>query len=164
MRIFLLSDINHPCEMLSDMYSLSKFRNDFTKDKYLFVGIRGNIGLALKEASEIFEFYLKQCCPVGYEIEGIEVESNLYEAIKGMDIICTDSIPKESVWDFRNYQVISEMMSLANDNSILNPCPPFYRGEEVSEDIIRRNYFVGYEFKKYLLEIQQAIIIFNLLH
>lgn len=39
-----MTDINHPCEMLADMYSLSKIRADFTKDKYLFVGAKGNIG------------------------------------------------------------------------------------------------------------------------
>ena len=36
----------------------------------------------------------------------------------------------------------------ANDNAVLNPCPPFYRGEEVSADVIYSDFFVGYEFKK----------------
>lgn len=33
-----MTDINHPCEILSDLYTLSKIRTDFTKDKYLFCG------------------------------------------------------------------------------------------------------------------------------
>ena len=41
---------------------------------------------------------------------------------------------------------------------------PFYRGEEVSGDVIDSEYFVGYEFKKYLLEIQQAVIIYCMIH
>lgn len=53
-------------------------------------------------------------------------------------------------------------MRLANKGAILNPCPPFYRGEEVSEDVIESEYFVGYEFKKVLLEVQQAIMIYCL--
>ena len=48
--------------------------------------------------------------------------------------------------DFKEYQITTSLMSLANDNAILNPCPPFYRGEEVSEDVIDSDYFVGYEF------------------
>ena len=48
-----MTDINHPCEILSDMYSLSKIRNNFIEDKYLFCGKSGNIGLAWKEASEV---------------------------------------------------------------------------------------------------------------
>lgn len=46
--------------------------------------------------------------------------------------------------------------------AILNPCPPFYRGEEVTNEVIESEYFVGYEFKKYLLEVQQAIILYCL--
>ena len=51
-------------------------------------------------------------------------------------------------------------MKKANKGAILNPCPPFYRGEEVSADAIASDYFVGYEFKKYLLNVQQAIMIY----
>ena len=55
-------------------------------------------------------------------------------------------------------------MAEANCGAILNPCPPYYRGQEVSQDVIDSSYFVGYGFKKYLLEIQQAIIIYNMTH
>lgn len=158
-----MTDINHPCEMLADMYSLSKFRADFTKDKYLFVGAKGNIGLAWKEASECIGFSLEQCCPVGYEISGISVSHNLSEAVWGKDIICTDSLSKDKLKDFANYQITLQHMEHANPNAILNPCPPFFRGEEVSADVIDSNYFVGYDFKKYLLEIQQAVIIFSMI-
>ena len=53
-------------------------------------------------------------------------------------------------------------MNLANEGAVLNPCPPFYRGEEVAKDVIDSDYFVGYEFKKYLLQVQQAIIVYCL--
>ncbi|WP_294358038.1 hypothetical protein [uncultured Clostridium sp.] len=51
-------------------------------------------------------------------------------------------------------------MDKANKDAILNPCPPFYRGEEVLDEVINSKYFVGYEFKRYLLQVQQAIILF----
>ena len=155
-----MTDVNHPCEMLSDMYSLSKLRKDFTKDKYLFCGMKGNIGLAWKEASETMGFDLSQCCASGYEINGITVYNNINEAIIGKDIICTDSLPSNILEDFKNCQVTKSAMDMANVDAILNPCPPFYRGEEVSEDVIESKYFVGYEFKKYLLEVQQSILIY----
>lgn len=65
--------------------------------------------------------------------------------------------------EFSDYQVTKEIMELANDGAVLNPCPPFYRNEEVSESVIDSPYFVGYEFKKHLLEVQQAIIIYSLI-
>ena len=159
-----MTDINHPCEIISDMYSLSKIRADFTKDKYLFCGKSGNIGLSWKEAADILQFELSQCCPKGYEIEGMPTFRDIKEAVKGKDIICTDSLPTDILGDFEHYQITKEIMDMANENAILNPCPPFYRGEEVSEDVIDSDYFVGYQFKRYLLEIQQAVVIYCLMN
>lgn len=154
-----MTDVNHPCEILSDLYALSKIRNDISKDHYLFCGKNGNIGLAWKEASQNLGFSLEQCCAKGYEIAGVPVHYKIEDAVKGKDVICTDSLSEKELPDFKACQVTKHMMELANKNAVLNPCPPFYRGEEVSEDAIASTYFVGYEFKKHLLEVQQAIMI-----
>lgn len=158
-----MTDINHPCEILADMYALSKIRKDFIKDKYLFCGKKGNIGLAWKEASDVMGFELAQCCGSGYEIEDVETYDDINIAIKGRDIICTDSLPSDVLSDFGKCRVTKSVMDMANKGAILNPCPPFYRGEEVSDDVIQSEYFVGYEFKKCLLNVQQAIMIYCLL-
>lgn len=154
-----MSDINHPCEILSDMYSLSKIRDNFISDNYLFCGKNGNIGLTWKEASNVMGFALSQCCGIGYEMDGVNVYHNINTAVRGKDIICTDSLSGEELNDFKDCQITKEIMDMANQNAVLNPCPPFYRGEEVSDDAIQSKYFVEYEFKKNLLRIQQAIMI-----
>lgn len=154
-----MSDINHPCEILSDMHSLSKIRDNFISDNYLFCGKNGNIGLTWKEASNVMGFALSQCCGIGYEMDGVNVYHNINTAVRGKDIICTDSLSGEELNDFKDCQITKEIMDMANQNAVLNPCPPFYRGEEVSDDAIQSKYFVGYEFKKNLLRIQQAIMI-----
>lgn len=159
-----MTDINHPCEVLSDLYALSKIRCDYLKAKYLFVGAKANIGLAWKEASELFKFSLVQSCPMGYEMENVKVEYDISKAIIGKDIILTDSLGKDELVDFKGYGVTKDLIDKANENALLNPCPPFYRGEGISEDAIASDYFVGYEFKRTLLQVQQAIIIFNLMN
>lgn len=135
-----------------------EIRNNIKQDKFLFCGSNGNIGRAWKEASEVMEFELEQCCGEGYEIEGLVVYHDIESAIKGKDIICTDSLPASALNDFRKCQITKSIMGKANKGAILNPCPPFYRGEEVSQDVIDSEYFVGYEFKKCLLQVQQAVI------
>ena len=157
-----MTDVNHPCEVLSDMYALSKIRKNFLRDHFLFVGERGNIGLAWKEASEVMGFSLEQCCVKGYEIDGLVTYYNICEAIIGKDIICTEPLSSDILADFKNCQVTTKVMENANPSTVLNPCPPFYRGEEVSKEVIESNFFVGYEFKKCLLEVQQAIMLFCL--
>lgn len=159
-----LTAINHPCEMLADMYALSKIRKDFTKDKYLFCGLKGNIGLSWKEAADVMGFELSQCCADGYEMEGVPVYHNIEDAIIGKDIVCTDSLPSDVLEKSSGCQVTKAVMEKANKGAVLNPCPPFYRGEEVSGEVIDSEYFVGYEFKKYLLEIQQAVIIYCMIN
>ena len=155
-----MTDDNHPCEMMSDLYALSKMRADFLKDEYLFVGASGNIGKAWKEAAEAFDISFAQCCPDKYRIPGVKGTDNLKADIVGKDIICTDSIPKEMLADFADYRITKELMETANEGALLNPCPPFYRGEEVSADAIDSDFFVGYEFKKSLLRVQQAILLY----
>lgn len=157
-----MTSSNHPCEIISDMYSLSKIRDNFLTDNYLFCGTCGNIGLAWKEAAEVMGFSLTHCSPNKYRIKNVSHCSDINIAVKNKDIICTDSIPQKILPDFMNYQITKAIMEQANSGAVLNPCPPFFRGEEVSSDAIDSEYFVGYSFKKHLLEVQQAIIIYSL--
>lgn len=153
---------NHPCEILTDMYALSKVYGDFEYKKFLFLGAKGNIGNSWKATSELMGFELEQCCPTGYELENIISYTNIEYAILEKDIICTDSIPDKVKEDFREYQITLQHMQKANSGAVLNPCPPCFRGEEASEYVINSNYFVGYGFKKHLLTVQQAILCYLL--
>lgn len=154
-----MTDENHPCEVTADLYALSKIRNDFRKDRFLFVGKCGNIGLAWKEIAKVMGFSLEQCCGKGYEIDGIQVHYDIETAVVGKDIICTDALPEKDLPSFQKCQVTLDTMKKANEGALLNPCPPFYRGEEVDAQVLESHYFVGYSFKKSLLEVQQAIIV-----
>lgn len=154
-----MTDTEHPCEILSDLYALSKIRDDITADKYLFVGADGNIGRTWREAAALMGFDLLHCCPDKHKMDGVAHCEQLSAAVAGRDIICTDSIPAEKLSDFSGYQITSDIMAAANDGAVLNPCPPFFRGEEVSAEVIESSCFVGYGFKKYLLQIQQAVLI-----
>lgn len=153
-----MTDVNHPCEILADLYALSRLRRDFRQDRYLFVGARGNIGLAWQEAAKVMGLDLTQCCPPGYELPGLTVHRAIDEAVRGKDVICTDALPSGAAADFRDCQVTLTAMAQANDGAVLNPCPPFCRDEEVSAEVIDSPYFVGYGFKEHLLAVQQAIV------
>jgi len=159
---------NHPCEILSDLYSLSRLRDDYTDLTYTFVGSEGNIVNSWVSAANVFNLKLNH---VSYEEYRIKADSETYsfltsleEALKNTDVVLTDPLPKvlRNKEYYDKYQITEESMTLCNDNALLNPCPPFFRGEEVSEDVINSDYFVGYEFKKNLIYVQQAIILYCL--
>ena len=107
-----MTDENHPCEIMEDLYTLSKIRTDYLRDNYLFVGADGNIGRAWKEAAEAFGFSLNQSSPSRYQIPGVSCNENLKEDIVGKDIICTDSIPSSMIDDFKNHQISKGLMKM----------------------------------------------------
>lgn len=143
---------NHPCEILSDLFSLSQLRPEYTNLNYLFVGEDGNICNSWKNAARVLNLNLTQICPPG----------DLEAALPSADILLCDSLPER----LRNkeyiskYQITTDRMNRARPDALLNPCPPFFREEEVSNAVIDSPYFVGYEFKKNLLKVQKSIILF----
>jgi ornithine carbamoyltransferase len=157
-----MSSTNHPCEILSDLYGIKNRTDDFSKLKYTYIGPNSNIGRTWAQAAKIFGLDFIQSCPKSYEIADTIVEYNIKKAIENRDVILTDSLAPELLKDFNEYQVTKALMQSANKNAMLNPCPPFYRGEEVSSEVMDSDYFVGYDFKSCLLEIQQAILLYCL--
>lgn len=154
-----LSDQNHPCEVITDLYALYKRDKNFLEYNYLFVGSKGNICGAWQEAKEAFGINFTQSCPKEYAMQGNDVETNVIKAIKNADVVISDSLSDSVLNDFKNYQITEDLLN-ETPNVIFNPCPPFFRGREVSSDAIDSSAFVGYEFKKALLNVQQAIIDF----
>jgi len=150
---------NHPCEILSDLYALSKMRSDWKTLKYLFVGVSGNIGKTWHEAAQVLSLNYSQSCPAGYEIEGALVEDDIQKAVANADIVLTDPLPRSAVADFASYQITTALMQTAHSGALLNPCPAFNRGEEVSSEVIGSPFFVGHSFKKSLVAVQQAALI-----
>ena len=163
----------HPCEVLSDLFTLYETKGNLSQLKFVFVGEGANISNSWFNAAAILDLNLTQVCPHGYEVDEktynyakdnsageIGIENNMKEGISGADIILTDGWPHgDDVYEeFIDYQINMDNIKLANEHCIVNPCPPFTRDQEISGDILNSDYFIGYEAKKDLLHMQKAII------
>jgi len=161
---------NHPCEILSDIYSISRQIPNYRALTYTFVGERGNISNSWQIASEVLKLRLNHVCVKGNEIKANDeyytFTTELNDVLNKSDIILTDPLSKELKTEayINKYQITMDRMNQTKENALLNPCPPFYRGEEVSAEVIDSQYFVGHEFKQNLLYVQQAIILYCLGH
>ncbi len=164
-----MTAMNHPCEIIADLYSLRKLRRDYTDLKYVFVGPENNVCNSWINAARLLHLDLTQVCLPEYkshlisdEDDSVKFATDLKESIAQADIILIDSLPDELRCKqyYDKYQITSELLATANENALLNPCPPFYRDEEISAELIDSRYFVGYEFKHNLLSVQQAIMAF----
>jgi ornithine carbamoyltransferase len=147
---------NHPCEVLSDLYAISRTRDPF-RLRFLFVGADGNIARAWCEAARAFGLDLVQCCPEALATPGARWTDDLDAAVASADVIITDA-PGSHAEELAPFIVTADLLNLAPEGVQLAPCPPFQRGREVSADAIGGTAFVGYGFKKSLLSAQQAVL------
>jgi len=163
-----MTSFNHPCEILADLYSISKIKENYRDIIYTFVGENANISRSWMNIAKVMNLDFNHVCMNGYHFQddnkNYKYHIELDSIIKNSDVVLTDSIP--SVFKTKEYidkyQITLERMKLTKQNAILCPCPPFFRNEEVSEDVIDSKYFVGHHFKKNLLYVQQAIILYCL--
>lgn len=159
---------NHPCEILADLYSISEKKENYKELVYTFVGPIGNISRSWANIAKIMNLDFNHVSVAGNEIaeqsHNYKFHTQLEEILMKSDVVLTDSLPSQFRTDdyISKYQITLERMKLTNKHSILNPCPPFFRNEEVSEDVISSDYFVGHSFKKNLVYVQQAIILYCL--
>lgn len=151
-----MTDLNHPCEVLSDLYTLSLAADPFAL-RYLFVGADGNIARAWWEAGQAFALDIRQSCPAHLGVPGMPADDDLASAMTTADVVITDG-PGAHVEALTPYRITAALLDTAPQGVRLAPCPPFVRGREVSTDAIEHQAFVGHDFKKSLMPVQQALM------
>lgn len=151
-----MTSVNHPCEVLSDLYALSRDA-DIAQLRFLFVGAAGNIAGAWCEAAQAFGLDIRQCCPADLRVPGMLWEENLHRAILTADVVITDG-PGPHAEVLVPYRVTAELLDTAPHGVRLIPCPRFIRGREVSSDAVAHSAFAGYGFKRSLMPVQQAVM------
>ena len=147
---------NHPCEVLSDLFALSLAAEPRAL-RYLFVGTDGNIGRAWREAAQLLSLDLTQCSPARSSMADVPNTEDLRDAVSRADVILTDA-PGQDAEALSDYRITAEVLAKAPAGVRLAPCPPFLRGREVTAEAIAAPAFVGYEFKRALVPVQQAIL------
>jgi len=157
-----MTDANHPCEVLSDLYALGGGNVAALAGlRVLFVGADGNVGRAWREAAAVVGLELTQCAPTELGMEGVALSPVLDDAVRGAEVIVTDP-PGRHADALAPYRVTAKHLAAAPDGVRLAPCPPFVRGREVSADAVDHPAFVGHGFKRSLLPVQQAVMAFCL--
>lgn len=160
-----MSSQDHPCEILSDFYSIRELRPRFEELTYTFVGPKGNILQSWAEIAQVFGLTFQHVCNEGNRMAEDHAHyrfgTELTSLLAGSDVVLTDSLPAayQTREYLSQYQITLARMRLASPDALLNPCPPFFRGQEVSDEVITSDYFVGHGFKRNLLYVQQAILL-----
>ncbi|MFH2069859.1 MAG: ornithine carbamoyltransferase [Elusimicrobiota bacterium] len=183
-----LSDIEHPCQVLGDIYTIleKKSTKDLSHLKTTFIGDGNNVSNSLMLASAVLGMHFVLCTPEGYEppkgiIEKsieiarrtgakIEILSSPVKAVDGSDIIYTDvwtSMGKEEEQSkrkeiFTPYQVNSGLLSRANPSAIVMHCLPARRGEEITDEVMDGPSSVVFDQAENRMHVQKAILLYLL--
>ncbi|MEF2965873.1 ornithine carbamoyltransferase [Paenibacillus sp. M1] len=106
-----MSSQNHPCEILSDLYSIREMRSNYRELTYTFVGPRGNIVNTWVEIAKVLNLKFQHLCIPGNRIcnedEYYHFSTELESNLMGSDVVLTDSLPTEYQTDeyISKYQI-----------------------------------------------------------
>jgi ornithine carbamoyltransferase len=172
-----LTDLLHPCQVLSDVFTVAEALGGWEGRVFAWVGDGNNMANSWINAAATFHFELRIACPEGYEPDHeifnqakqqttISIFEDPEEAVRGAHVVNTDvwaSMGQEADavarrLAFKGYTVDSDLMQLAAADAIFLHCLPAHRGEEVTADVIdgpQSRVFVQAENRLY---VQMALL------
>ena len=149
-----MSSQGHPCEVLTDAFSIEKTMGLLSSVKICLWGPTTNVFRSWHELARLLGFELVHLCDAQFHetIPNVHFSEN---NDKPIDVIMTDSWPA-------GFDNVAWSLSLhhleAMGHPKLLPTPPFSIGREIAFDPVQYKGFTGYEQKIDLLAVQKAIL------
>jgi len=153
-----LSDDDHPCQALTDLFTIQEAFGSLKGRKLAYIGDGNNVAASLAVCCAMFGVPFSIATPPDYELRpqvlaelehkfpksAFEQHIDPKDAVKGADVVYTDvwaSMGQENEKDerakiFAPYQVNSALMSAAKPGAKFMHCLPARRGLEVTDDVI----------------------------
>ncbi len=144
-----LTDDEHPCQILTDIFTYEEKRGSIVGKKVAFIGDAAcNVARSWVYAAEYFKFNLVLAAPEGFEspVTNAHVKQvrSPEEAAANADLLYTDvwiSMGKEAeaaerIKAFAGYQINSKLISLAHKDVLVLHCLPAYRGKEITAEVM----------------------------
>lgn len=177
-----LTDLFHPCQVLTDCFTLLEHKGKLEGLKIAFVGDGNNMAHSWMQAAEKFPFSFSLACPKGYEpnVEitaaakenggRIIVTHDVEEAVRAADVIYTDvwaSMGQEGELEtrrraFRGYQVNQDVVAMAGRDAVVMHCLPAHRGEEITHEVLEGPHSIAFDQAENRLHVQKAIMVWIL--
>jgi len=167
-----LTDLLHPCQILTDMFTILEKKDRLENIKIAYVGDGNNVCNSWIYGAEKTGMILKIACPKGYEpskditAKNLFITNNPEEAIKNADIVYTDawaSMGQESEKEVRNkvfqeFQVNKKLLSNANPDVLIMHCLPAHRGEEITDEVMDGPNAIVFDEAENRLHVQKAVL------
>jgi len=181
--INVLSDLEHPCQALSDLLTIYEKKGKLLGLILAFIGDGNNVANSLLLSACLVGMNFHFASPPGYEIKEevlsqakrfaarsgsqIQLTNDPHEAAKGADIVYTDvwvSMGQEAEAKkrrrvFSGYQVDNKLLSLAKRNVLFMHPLPAHHGEEISAGLLDDPRSVVFDQAENRLHLQKVLLV-----
>ena len=175
-----LTDYEHPCQVLADLYTLRERIGTFNGQTLAYVGDANNVARSLAIGCGRVGLRLVMATPKSYQFDAeflhrlkaeapgldLKVTTDPFEAVREASAIYTDvwaSMGQEAereprLRDFAAYQVNGKLMSKAPAGAWFMHCLPAHRGEEVTDEVMDSPQSIVIEQAANRLHVQKGIL------
>ncbi len=180
-----LSDLEHPCQAITDFFTITELLGDWEAKKIAYIGDGNNVLNSLLIVAARLGAHLtyatpKKCGPDAKLLkrslaEAKKTKAKLLgtndpkKAVTGANIVYTDvwvSMGEEGKLEkkqyFKGFQINRALLKKADKNVKVMHCLPAHRGEEITNDIIEGKYSIVFEQAENRLHVQKAILLYLL--
>ena len=177
-----LTDLLHPCQVLTDLFTVLEKKKKLQGLKLAYIGDGNNMAHSLLNGCSKVGMNIAIASPSGYKPNKdivddakkfakymggkVEILEDPVAAVKNADIIYTDvwaSMGQESEAEdrrkkFMKYQVNPKLVKNAKDDYLFMHCLPAHRGDEVVNEIADSPNSVIFDEAENRLHVQKAIM------
>jgi len=177
-----LSDLEHPCQALSDLLTIYEKKGKLAGLTLAFIGDGNNVANSLLLAASLTGINFHIASPPGYQIREelliqgrefaavsgsqVQVTNEPNEAVKDADIVYTDvwiSMGQEAEIEkrrlaFSHYQVDNKLLALAKGDVLFMHPLPAHHGEEISLGLLHDPRSIVFDQTENRLHLQKALL------
>jgi len=175
-----LTDYNHPCQIMADMFTILEHRGHLDDLKVVYVGDGNNIVHSWLRLAQRLPFHFVCTCPNDYEpdkatvaeakqagLSDIEISHDPKAAVKGADIVYTDvwasmgqkDEAEERKARFQGFQVNEQLMAATGKQSLFMHCLPAERGVETTDGVLESPASIVFDEAENRMHVQNAILL-----
>ena len=171
-----LTDDEHPCQILTDIFTFEEARGPIQGRVVTYVGDGAcNVPLSWVHAAAALDFELRIAAPAEFQPSAetlakaggnITCTEDIQAAVDQADMVYTDvwvSMGMEAEAEDRlaklaGYQINAEVMRLAKPDALVMHCLPAYRGKEIDEETFEAHADTIFTQAENRLHTQKAIM------
>lgn len=178
-----LSDLTHPCQILSDLFTIHEKFKTFKGLKLAYVGDGNNVCNSLLLGCSKVGIDISVACPRGFEPDKkilqlaknyskitkseIEITTEPKTAVEGANIIYNDTFismgdEKEAQKRLKvftpKYQVTEKLLKHASSDVLYMHCLPAHRGQEVVPGVIDGPHSIVFDQAENRMHTQKALL------